>query len=387
MRPIFNTVLTGLVALSFTEYNVQAGVNTDNIKPPVLQSSMGKMGIVGLYEGISQYTYPGQQETVTETYYDSILAQVDNTQFLNQGTANGHISNFCNINETVYMTGNFTKIGDLETQGGFASFNTASGNITALENNLNGTIFTLHCDSAQNILYAGGNFTFDDQTGAAVYSPKDKSWSAPLFGGFPNGSSIHAILPFNGNLVFAGSFDGLANDSYTTSDNGDNSTVVNSQRISFTSALVSADGTAPGSDPSSIGRPGSQWVMQDYAVGSWKSLWPYLYTPTVLRMYNLKENGNGINTFRVRSFPNNGIMNLTYINSTTNTEQSCDAWCNLPMSSEQEFVDFKFANIIEMSGIQVEVIDTYGSHGGLSGIELYQDGKFVLNLHVPFFIY
>lgn len=353
---------------------------------PVIKNDLGKMGVVGQYEGISQYTYSGQQNSVTESYYDSIIAQVDNSVFLNQGTTNGRVSNFCQINDLIYMTGNFTKIGSTDTPGGFASLNASSGDIASLGNDLNGTIFTLYCDSTNNTIYAGGNFTFLNQTGSAVYTPDNESWAVPSFGGFPDGSQVHAILPFNNNLIFAGSFDGLANKSYVGSSNGDNSTLLNSQRISFNTATIFADGTADGSNASSVVCPGpdSNWAMENNRVGSWNSLWPFYFNPTLIRLYNLQGSSNGVSIFRIRSFPSNGIMNLTYVNTTTNTAQYCDAWCTLPLSSDQEYVDFEFVNVIGMNGLQVEILDTYGSHGGFGGIELFQNGKFLAFLFFVF---
>lgn len=44
--------------------------------------------------------------------------------------------------------------------------------------------------------------------------------------------------------------------------------------------------------------------------------------------------------------------------------------------SEQEFVDFSFVNVIGTDGLQIELLDFYGSTAGLSGIELFQNDAF-----------
>lgn len=50
----------------------------------------------------------------------------------------------------------------------------------------------------------------------------------------------------------------------------------------------------------------------------------------------------------------------------------CDAWCSLPKHSEQEYVDFKFVNVIGTNEIKIELLDFYGTYAGLSGIEMFQ---------------
>lgn len=355
-----------------------AALQPQAVEPPAIVDNLGKMGVVGQYEGIAQYLYAGQQNALSDPYFDSIIAQVGDSSFLNQGTTNGLVSNFCQLNDTIFISGNFTKIGSVDTPGGLASLNASSGDIASLENSdLSGQILTLYCDVSNNTVYAGGNFTFQNQTGTAIYSPDDSSWSVPTFGGFPNGSIVNTIIPYNGNLIFGGSFDGLANTSYVGTSNGDNSTLLNSQRISFSTANIFADGSASGSSPDNITCSGTDvdWVMEDNRVGSWNSLWPFYFNPTRLRLSNLNEEGNGISTFRIRAFPSNGIMNLTYVNSTTNQNEYCDAWCTLPLRSDDSSVNYDFVNVVGMNGLQIEILDTYGSRGGLSGIELFQNGK------------
>lgn len=370
--------LLGSICLLLSPSTTLGALQADTVNTPAILDDLGRMGVVGQYEGISQYTYSGQQNSISDPYYDSIIAQVSDTTFLNQGTSNGLVTSFCQIDNMIYMSGNFTTIGSIDTPGGLARLNASSGDIESLENSLNGTVYTLYCDSTNNTVYAGGNFTYRNQTGTAIYHPDDSSWSVPSFGGFPSGSEIKSILPFNDNIIFAGSFNGLANDSYVGTSTGDNSTLLNSQRISFNLSTIFADGTADGNDPRSIVCPSdnSDWVMEDNRVGSWNALWPFYFNPTLLRLSNLKESGNGVSIFRIRSFPSNGIMNLTYINSTTNEQQYCDAWCTLPLSSEESSVDFDFVNVIGINGLQIEILDTYGSHGGLDGIEIFQNGEY-----------
>jgi hypothetical protein len=356
---------------------VSAAIQLEAVNPPAVVNNLGSMGIVGEYEGISQYQYSGQQTVLTDPYFDSVIAQVNNA-FLNQGTSNGRVSNICQINETIYLSGNFTKIGSTNIPNGLAKLNASSGDIESLGNDLNGTIHALYCDAESKTIYVGGNFTYKNQTGAAVYNSSTSSWSVPLFGGFPSGSNIKSIVSYNDSIVYGGSFSGLANTSLVSSSTGDNSTLLNSQQISFNLANIFGDGTASNNDPKSIICPSdsSDWAMEPNRVGSWNVIWPFYFNPTVLKLYNLKDENNGVSIFRVRSFPNNGIMNLTYVNTTTNTPAYCDAWCTLPKSSKENFVEFSFVNTVGMNGLQIEILDYYGTNGGLNGIELFQNDAF-----------
>lgn len=101
----------------------------------------------------------------------------------------------------------------------------------------------------------------------------------------------------------------------------------------------------------------------------------FYLNPTSIRLYNLDDSNNGLSLFRVLSFPSNSIMNLTYVNQSSNSVVYCDAWCPLPHYSEQEYVDFTFVNVVGTNTIQIEMLDSYGSYAGLSGIELFQRGE------------
>lgn len=367
--------LLGLLSLVLSPVTF-AGLQVSSVDPPSIVDNVGKMAVVGQFDGISQYSYSGQQTSISTSYFDSIIAQIDDDIFINQGTSNGRVSAVCQIDDSVFMAGNFSSIGTLSTPGGFAMLNASNGDISALTQSFNGTILTLYCNSSSNSVYAGGNFTYLNSTGTAIYDVSGSSWSIPTFGGFSEGASIHSILAVNNSLIFAGSFDGLANDSYTgsTTTQG-NSTLLRSQRISFNSSTITAAGTADNNDPRSITCPSNNisWAMDGGQVGSWSAAWPFTFQPTMLRIYNLKKDNEGVKMFRLLSFPSNGIMNLTYTNSSTSETVYCDAWCDLPLSSDDEFVDFDFVNTISTTGFQIEILDTYNGLGGLSGIELFQN--------------
>lgn len=360
-----------------------AQLQVEQVQPPAIVNNIGRMGLAGQYSGISQYTYVGQQaQTDTTPYFDSIISQLDSDEFIHHGKTDGRVTDRCQINEMVYLTGNFTKVGSTSTPGGLLAFNASSGEFSPIARNFNGEISTLYCDTSNNTIYAGGNFTFQNASGVAVFTPGDNSWSLPGFGGFATGAHVNSITYFNENIIFGGQFNGLSNESYTKLDTTTNSTTnvttQDPQRVSFHAADVFGGGSLEGSDPRNIVCPSdtSIWRMHQGSVGSWNALWPYSFNPTRIRIYNLREAGAGVSTFRLLSFPSNGIMNLTFTNSSRPEPYYCDAWCSLPMSSDQEYVDFEFVNPIATRGLHIDVLDTYNANGGLSGVEIFHDDAF-----------
>lgn len=353
------------------------------MQAPVIVNNIGRMGLAGEYSGISQYTYVGQQtQDETTPDFDTIISQLEHDEFIRHGTTNGRVFDSCQIGEMIYLVGNFTKVGNKATPGGLLAFNASSGEMSTIPRNFSGTISTLYCDTIDESIYAGGNFTFQNTSGVAVFSPTNNTWTLPGFGGFAAGARVNSITFFNENIIFGGNFDGLANKTYTglgsSTTNSTNVTIQDIQRVSFHAADVFGGGSLESTDPRSIICPSetSSWRMQEGSVGSWNALWPFSFNPTRIRIYNLRENNAGVSTFRLLSFPSNGIMNLTFTNSSRSEPYYCDAWCSLPLSSDQEYVDFEFVNPIDTRGLHIDVLGTYNSNGGLAGIEVFHDDAF-----------
>lgn len=371
-----------------------AQVNLEEVQVPSISDTFGSMGVVGRYEGISRYEYVGQQDqSSNNAYYDRVIAQVDKQFYTSLQTFDGSVYSSCSINDLLFLSGNFTSIGgNFSTPEGLVQYNLSSTSFSLLKDSSRvfgsdntGSISTLYCDAVNNKVYIGGSFTYSNNTGVVIYNLNSQSWELPLFGGFPEGSKINAITAIdpddeNSNIVFGGRFNGLANYSLTSDISYDNSSLFNAQRISFHSATVRADGSRDDSDPRAVicsdGTDSSNWEMQDNRVGSWSAHWPFFFNPTVIRLSNIVGSDTGLRLFRLVSFPSTGIMNLTYIDPATNERKYCDAWCPLPLSSEQKHVDFSFVNVIGTNGLQIEVLDSYGNRGGLSGVELFQNDAF-----------
>lgn len=379
-----------LLILSVATTPTSAQVNLQHAVIPQISNSLGSMGIVGRYDGVSKYQFVEQlsQQVQNDTFYDSILAQVDDQYYVPLNKSNGLVHSSCQMNDMLFLYGNFTTFGSASTPQGLAQFNMSDLTLSALNApdllSNGGSISTLYCHEPANQLFVGGSFSFKNSSGAAVFNVLTQSWDIPTFGGFRSGSTINAIIATNSSsadssIVFGGKFIGLANDSLVSGNSLVDPSVVETQRISFGSANIFAEGSASNSDPRSIICPSGQssnWKMSENRVGSWTSQWPIYINPTSIRLYNLNDETNGVSIFRVLSFPSNGIMNLTYVDQTTKKEMYCDAWCSLPKHSEQEYVDFKFVNVIGTNEIKIELLDFYGTYAGLSGIEMFQKDSF-----------
>lgn len=369
---------------------VTAQVNVQQAVIPQISNSLGNMGVVGRYEGISKYQFVGQaaQQVQNDTFYDSIIAQVDNQYYTSLNTSNGLVHSSCTINDTLFLSGNFTQFGSASTPQGLAQFNMSDFSLAAINAteifSKGGSISTLYCHSPAGKVYVGGDFFYKNSSGVAVLDVSTNSWDVPAFGGFPNGSTINAILATNSSsadssIVFGGNFTSLANETLVSGVSLLDPAAVETQLISFTSANIYADGSAQDSDPRSIICPSgssSNWKMAENRAGSWNVQWPIYINPTSIRLYNLDDAENGVKIFRLMSYPSNSIMNLTYVNQTSQKEMYCDAWCPLPKYSDQEYVDFKFVNVIGTNKLELELIDFYGSYAGLSGIEMLQSDSF-----------
>lgn len=376
-RKLATAALTGLLAAGQAMADSAAGQSVQ--LPSVDLSSLGHMGVIGQFEGISTYQYQGQQDMASGelSSSDGLIQQSSDTIFLALSQTDGQIKSSCALDGVVYYAGNFTKTGDTETAG-IGSYNVSSQEVTALSNGPNGTINALYCDTDSSSVYVGGDFQFDNGASVAVWSTDDQSWSLPAFGGFKEGSSINAITQFGSSIIFGGSFSGLQNSSLL----GTNGTV-GEQLVSFNSVTAYGNNGESGQDADAPLCPsGDGWRVIENAQGSWGVTLNFTFNPTRMRLYNLNDDTNGVKTFRLMSYPSNGIMNLTYVDPSSGQTVACDAWCTLPQYQDQEYMDFEFVNVVATKGFQLFLLDYYGNQAGIGGVEMFQDGKFFF-----FFLY
>ncbi|OBA20641.1 hypothetical protein METBIDRAFT_32609 [Metschnikowia bicuspidata var. bicuspidata NRRL YB-4993] len=289
-----------------------------------------------------------------------------------------------------------------------------------------------------DLIYLGGDLDFNSTYGAAIYNLASGLLETLPFLGFGENASISAIAKYppdadDGSIIFGGSFHTLGlpellmhNVSVSTegTSNSTNTTLIQAEQlISLKYATFLNVNGLSSNDDSAVICPAtsSTWALEDASGGEWSAELPLEMqgiTPTKIRIYVPDDTLNGISTFRFYTFPNNGIMNLTYVDPATNQIAYCDAWCPLQLSSTLEgsadlnvddadsysdddsvyldengsffryldsetktrsvgygrdFQEFALVNDILVDAFTLSTVGWYGSRGEFSGFELYLD--------------
>ncbi|KAJ5038778.1 uncharacterized protein L3040_006457 [Drepanopeziza brunnea f. sp. 'multigermtubi'] len=342
-------------------------------------SQLGRVGLVGDFDGISLYQYEGQnQDGFSTNGSQSILTPFPNGGFASLAAADAGIQAMCSFimeggtMAGVVVGGNFTSLEGTESQG-VGLFNPDTSVLTPLTG-LSGQVSALLCDQDTNTVYVGGSFKAENSTNAIAWVGTT-GWTNLPFAGF-NGPVKSITKASNGNIVFGGSFTALGNNTIGPR-------LPDQQIINIAGAELNATSsttTTGFSDPANIvcnspgvDGPGNTWLLADDATGSWKASFGYGFHPTKLRLWNTHLDGRGTKTWRYTAFPINGIMNFTYIDPDTGHNASCSSECPLSSSSTVPYQDFNFVNVIGMNGFQIDISAFYGSGGGLNGVELFQN--------------
>ncbi|KAL4792806.1 cortical protein marker for cell polarity-domain-containing protein [Aspergillus venezuelensis] len=345
-------------------------------QPELDLSRLGQVALTGDFDALTFYSYEEQSNTPSaDEETQSILAPLPNGITTKLSTTDADIRAMCALgtNSAIFIGGNFTSIGDTKAQG-IARYDPNSNKTTSLPG-LTGSVSALLCDQESNTVYVGGSFKQGNSSNAAAWVVGE-GWKDLTFGGL-NGP-VHSIIKNDdGNIVFGGSFDGIGNS--TSSKKIEQ--VINLANATITS---STESTMSGfTDPKNIicqssgdGGAGETWLLADYALGYWRADMRYNFSPSKLRVYNTHYEGRGTKSFLFRRLPDNGIMNLTYTDPDTGDDVSCDQYCSLSDSSEEEYRDFTFVNSVGMTGFMFEIRDYYGQGAGLNGIEVYTQDVF-----------
>lgn len=357
------------------------GLSFEPVPPSNLDlSELGRVALTGDFDAISLYSYQEQTESRYNTNgSQSLVTQRPNGDFATTVTSDGYIKSMCpfvmkdGTLAGVIVGGNFTSLGDQQTQG-VAMYDPTSQKITPLPG-LTGNVDVVWCDQDTNTVYVGGDFKGGNSTNAIAWVGM-AGWSDLPFAGF-NGPVNEIRGAPNGNMIFAGSFTGLGNATAPTRKD--------QQSINLSSANITAESstTANGfSDPNNIvcktsgqDGAGNTWLLEDGTPGFWKANLSFGFQPTKLRLWNTHQDGRGTETFRFTAFPLNGIMNFTFIDPATGNNATCDARCPLSNDTKVPYQDFRFVNTVGMSSFQIDISAWYGRGGGLNGIELFQDGE------------
>lgn len=285
-------------------------------------------------------------------------------------------------------------------------------------NNVDGDIETIYYDSSDQMLYIGGSCSFNDSHGAIQYDYLEEQLLSLPFGGFGKDSVVNSIVKdeISENILFAGSFSSVGYPellNVTLNETHHNYTLLRntseivdiSQKIQFAASQVSA---TSGKNYENVICPTSEndgWSLSDGELGSWSAILENEVVPSKVRLYNSNSDSSGVKTFRVITYPGNGIMNMTYVDPSDLQVKYCDAFCPLSSLSNtlssfsksnvnitdnqyytftnnnqtvleltSTFQDFAFVNSIDVSSFTIQVMEYYGDYSELLGIELYSRG-------------
>lgn len=356
------------------------GANLTPVPSPNLDlSPLGRVALAGNFDAISLYKYAQQSEGFSTNGTQSLITALPDGGFASLVSADAHIQAMCpfvlkdGTLAGIVLGGNFTSLGGIEMQA-VALVDPSSAKITPLPG-LSGQVSALLCDQDTSTVYVGGDFKGGNSTNAIAWVGMT-GWANLPFAGF-NGPVTSVTKAPSGHIVFGGSFDGLGNATTPARKN--------QQVINLSSAKISAGSTTTTtgfSDPSNIvcktngqDGAGNTWLLSDNEPGYWRADMQFGFQPTILRLWNTQQDGRGTKTFRFTAAPVNGIMNLTYTDPATGNLAACDATCPLPDNTTYQ--DFHFVNTIGMNGFQIDISAWYGAGGGLDGVELFEDGRFM----------
>lgn len=366
-----STFFHSLTTLAALAPSLSQAITFDAVPSPNLDfSQLGRIGIVGDFDGISLYQYQGQNERPRSANgSDSLLAPMPNGALAPLISTDASIRAMCMFKlsngemQGVVIGGNFTALDGTQSKA-VALFNPNTTEVTPLDG-IEGEVNALFCDEERDTVYVGGNFKGANSTNAIAWVGTE-GWTNLPFAGF-NGPVKTISKASNGHVIFGGTFTGLGNSSTPSQSQ--------SHVINLSTAELKGENDASGSDPKDIvcaGNSASPWLLQDDTPGYWEADFNFTFAPTKLRLRNTQQDGRGTKTFRFLAYPINGIMNLTYVDLETGSNVTCTSECPLA-NSTSEYQDFTFVNNVGMDRFRIAISEWYGNGGGLAGIQLFHN--------------
>ncbi|CAK7905831.1 bud site selection protein Rax2p [[Candida] anglica] len=441
------STLLGMIASSLADQVVHPELDLSDLG--------GSVGLLGSFTGISMYNFDNATSFIqaargnrsrSRPSQNSLYSRDPSNNNINRlATFNGQVDSIYSLDEndnTMLITGNFTEINN-STGVAPIIFNYTSGEATQIFSNdsINGSVRSVLID--KELVYLGGDFKFNNTYGVAVYNITSKQVTTPPFQGFGENSSVNTIVKIfdnaednsvdNGSIVFGGEFNTLGLKDLLTHNSTSNNTIPRNmtntslitaeQVVSLKHGIFSSVNAASQGTESEMVCPSTaqDWSLGNDEGGQWLVELPDEMkglTPTKVRLYTPTSGDDGVQLFRIYSYPNNGIMNLSYIDPETNELSYCDAWCPLvtstqlknftstnkenvdELANDSTFIDksdgsyatyydptsktkvlgyasnyqeFSFENEVSIDKVGFTILGWYGSKGVFSGFELFSN--------------
>ncbi|KIJ67669.1 hypothetical protein HYDPIDRAFT_107140 [Hydnomerulius pinastri MD-312] len=358
---------------------------------------MGQVGLTGAFAGLN--LFDNSTPAAFDPSSSSLLSRTPQGALTYLGNTNsgGSISSGCALNDVYYFAGSFSSIGNTSASY-VASYSPSSAAFSALgSNGPNGPISTVYCDSSNNNLWVGGQFTSPGAS-VAIWNTKSSSWSAPPFKGFTGAGAEVMSITSNASdtsLFFSGSFLTAFNGGMSAMNNTNNPNVPYSPGASpFSSSLVPIplQGAeivgAPSSTnpefsniqtilcPAGPDGPGNTWLAADgnaalITVRAFSSISAY-----GIRLGNTFQSGYGTTAFSITSIPDNTVQTLSYVDPSTGQNMTCTSSCPLSTDLSILYQDFIFTTPVTLTGMQITLSEWTGTAPGLHMMQLLSSGAF-----------
>ncbi|CAG8503760.1 11795_t:CDS:2 [Acaulospora morrowiae] len=392
---LYNYLLTSILLRCAWVWWIWQAALVVSAQPNIEFSGVPQILIGGKYNGISKYdgVLRGDRESFDGRATSVFLTQLPNGTFQFEGSTSpgGTINAMCIIprsnddiyNIDVYVAGNFSSIGN-ETSGinNIALYNPKNQTFSPLLDGLDSTVYTLYCDAKNKIVYAGGDFLAPvnptahgingTSFGGSVALWQDGTWKTLPFNGFNGPVYVITNNEQNNTIYFGGRFSATGDGSFGVSNNTQPINIKNATIVGGSSTTLNGF-----SDPSvmvcsgDLDGPGNTWLLQDRMPGFWRAGFDIGLTPTSIGLRNTNYQGRGTKSFRLLSSPDQSVVPLTYVNSTTGNVENCSSTCPLD-SNNRVYQIFNFDGPFNLTGFEIDILEWYGEGGGLHGIQLFQ---------------
>ncbi|KAG7660700.1 uncharacterized protein J8A68_005817 [[Candida] subhashii] len=423
--------------------------------PQLNYESLGdRIGLFGSFNALSFYSFVNassfiqqQQQNTTTRNSKRDDEEPSNGLYVQDITSNNS-KRFADLNgdiyqldslsdETIVINGNFTTFNNQSVVPPII-YNITSNSITPIfKDKPTGSVKTLYVDN--NLIYLGGDFEYNNNTGAAIYDHSKNGLYLTPFQGFGDGAVVNSIAKIGGDgksdqgsIIFGGKFDTLGlsdllvhnitGNANSTTNQTDTSIITAEQMISLRQGHFTSVNGAAGNNDGSLICPALNpvWSALPDSGAEWTVQLPSEMintSPTKVRIY-IPDSTDGTSLFRLYTLPNDGIMNLTYIDPATNEMKFCDASCplssftNLKSAVESNiknadnlneddvyvdendgtyfkyyepttktktlgygsnFQEFALVNEVGIDSARITIIDWYGNQALLGGVQFYSN--------------
>ncbi|KAI8381043.1 cortical protein marker for cell polarity-domain-containing protein [Radiomyces spectabilis] len=355
----------------------------DSFKEPLLNfDTIGQLGFVGDYAGISPFTDTNQSASFNTTYSNIVLQQ--HGIYTLFATTNGDVHTTCQLVDDVFIGGSFTAVNNTIVNH-IARYDAASHTFVSLQQGLDGPVHSVYCDETNHAVYVGGEFRAPigiDNTTAQNFTGSVGLWQNNRWVNLPwqgfNGP-VYTITrnPAQDTILFGGRFEATGDGFYYNTNSSQPVNLDASATVSSGNGAMNGDFTDPrnvicqnnSGASSSADQP---WLLQDGVPGYWEAQFAYPIEPSMFRIANTHLPDRGTKTFGILALGSNEYFQLSYVDPITQQLMTCTQSCPLSENPQLVSEEFTVTKTMATQGIRIMIDAWYGAGGGLGGVEIFQ---------------